>query len=118
MRTFLKVESSNIAGISYNKETKEVNILFIGGAIYTYKEVSVEAFQDLYKANSIGSHLNQNFVKHYSYEKKEPAKEMVYAAIYKQGFENTENNEKYRLHVILTDFDLEREYAIIPCDEE
>ena len=62
--------------------------------------------------------MHRYFKGEYAYERKESATEMIYASIYKQGFPDTEFGEKNRIHVILTDFDLEREYAIIPCNEE
>ena len=52
MSDWKKVESSNIAKVRYVDGDMEVQ--FTKGAVYRYKEVPKEVFEDLLKAESVG----------------------------------------------------------------
>ena len=57
-----QVNSSNIHSIGYISETKTLMVLFKGGGIYNYHDVSAEKHEALMNASSHGAHLNQ-FIK-------------------------------------------------------
>lgn len=61
------VESSNIKSIGYENETLEVE--FLNGSIYQYKNVPKILFSGIMNANSHGKYLNEYIKKaNYRYE--------------------------------------------------
>ena len=69
--TMIPVESSNIAAIGYDKETKTLKVQFKGGADYFYKGVPAEHFAKLKDADSLGSYLGKHIKGTYPHEKAE-----------------------------------------------
>jgi uncharacterized protein YjhX (UPF0386 family) len=63
------VTSSNVAEVGYDAKTKTVLVKFLNKSLYAYKGVDESVFKELKTASSVGSHLNRNFKKVYSYTK-------------------------------------------------
>ena len=57
------VESSNISEIGYNEAEKILAVRFKTGKLYYYLDVPKELWDNLNKAQSIGSFVNANLVK-------------------------------------------------------
>jgi len=72
--TFTFTESSNILGISYNKELKELYVLFKNSKIYKYAGVGIFEYGKLIASNSKGRYLSNNirgkYTATYEYEVK------------------------------------------------
>ena len=64
-------ESSNIVASTYNKNSKDLNIIFKHGGSYTYQNVSATDYMRFETADSQGKILNSN-LKSYSFLKHEP----------------------------------------------
>ncbi len=54
----IQVESSNIAAVGYNEETKELHIEFNSGKTYSYQDVPKEIAVNLVKADSVGKYFH------------------------------------------------------------
>jgi hypothetical protein len=63
------VQSSNIAAIGYDSDTETLEVEFLNGAIYEYKNVSEIINDELMKASSQGAYLNREIKGVYPYEK-------------------------------------------------
>lgn len=61
----VKVNSSAISEVSYDKETQILRIQFVRGAEYDYPSVPECEFHNLVSAPSVGKYFNQ-FIKPYS----------------------------------------------------
>lgn len=61
------VESSNLASVGYDESTRTLEIEFKYGAIYQYREVDKEVYDELMLANSKGSYFNSSIRGAYSY---------------------------------------------------
>lgn len=57
-------ESSNIVASTYDKNTKDLNIIFKHGGSYTYQKVSETDYMRFETADSQGKILNANLKKH------------------------------------------------------
>ena len=57
------VESSNVASVGYDEETKTLEVAFKSGSIYQYPGVEPQTHADLMAAESVGKFVNQNIVK-------------------------------------------------------
>ena len=51
------VESSNLAGIGYNRSARVLEIEFRSGAVYRYREVPAEIYEGLLNAESKGGYF-------------------------------------------------------------
>jgi len=65
----INVESSSIKSIGYNSQSCILEIEFIRGAIYQYRNVPSLHVVRLLFAESIGKYFDQNIKKNYEYEK-------------------------------------------------
>ena len=54
------VESSNIASIGYDADTRTLQIEFNGGAVYNYHPVTEDGHRSLISAPSIGKYFSAN----------------------------------------------------------
>ena len=63
------VESSNVAGIGYNAQTKELHVQFKSGAVYVYQDVSFEVVEAFKEAPSKGKYFNEHIKGAYEFEK-------------------------------------------------
>lgn len=124
MNTFIQVESSNIMGLSYDKEKKEMALLFNGGSITIYKKVELDDFIKTFSAKSIGSHLHRFIKGNFAYVSIGKTVNLEIVDIKKQAFEDIkfDLDAKFdlenKLKMILTDVDFERDYAILPCEDD
>lgn len=55
-----KVESSNIAAIGYDAESKTLQVDFTSGKRYQYQNVPPETFAEFQAANSVGKYFAAN----------------------------------------------------------
>lgn len=53
----VKVKSSNINAIGYDEITKTLEVEFVNGGIYQYKEVPKEIYEGFIKAESVGKYF-------------------------------------------------------------
>lgn len=65
----IPVSSSNIDSVGYDEPNQEVYIRFLNGGMYKYIGVSLNEFENLRDAASVGSYLNRYYKNVYSYEK-------------------------------------------------
>jgi len=66
---FYPVQSSNVEAVAYSPESETAYVRFLNGSTYAYKGVSANAYENLRKAASVGSHLNSYFKNVYPYER-------------------------------------------------
>lgn len=52
------VESSNIAAVGFDPETKTLHVAFSNGTVYRYHDVDAEKHAKLMSADSVGKHFN------------------------------------------------------------
>lgn len=67
------VQSSNIAGIGYDSESRTMLVQFRHGGFYTYADVPPEAYRELIEAESIGRHFAKHIRGNYSFKKVDPS---------------------------------------------
>lgn len=65
----LPVSSSNIAAVGYESETETLEVEFLSGAVYEYKNVPDAVYDQFINASSLGSFFNREISKVYAYEK-------------------------------------------------
>jgi hypothetical protein len=105
MNTFIEVESSNISGLSYDKEKKEMAVLFTNsGGITIYKGIEIDTFHQVLNAKSIGSYLHRKIYKNYSHMNVQPTSKIFLV----------DAGKKYI--TIISDVDFQRKHTIEPCD--
>jgi len=63
------VSSSNIASIGYDNATEVLEVEFLNGSIYEYRNVSSVVYEELMSAASHGSYFNREIRMSYPYEK-------------------------------------------------
>lgn len=61
------VKSSNVSGIAYKESERLLSISFLNGSRYVYIDIEKEHYEELLKADSIGSYLYRNIKGKYSY---------------------------------------------------
>ncbi len=60
---YQEVESSNVSGVYYNAESKQLYVKFKNGREYRYEDVSDEEFKDLIKSGkSFGKTLHSMII--------------------------------------------------------
>ena len=62
------VNSEAAEAIGYNRRKKILRVWYMGGKVYDYFDVPLDAFADLQNATSIGTHLNKIIKRNYSYK--------------------------------------------------
>jgi hypothetical protein len=55
-------QSSNVAAIAHDPNTRTLHVRFKSGHTYTYANVSADAHDDLVNADSVGKHLQQHII--------------------------------------------------------
>lgn len=65
----IAVSSSNVESIGYDADTQTLQIRFLNGGVYIYRNVPPMEFDQLLNAPSIGSYLNRNIKGIYAYER-------------------------------------------------
>lgn len=69
MINLIKVKSTNIDRIGYDKDNKTLYVLFKGQATYTYQDVPEDIYNEFLKAESIGKFFHTNINKKFKFEK-------------------------------------------------
>ena len=67
---WISVESSMIARVRY---TTRLEVEFVNGGRYAYDGVSLELFEDMLKAESVGKYFNNHVKNAHPYKQLEPA---------------------------------------------
>ena len=65
----IAVESSNLASIGYDEETKTLEIQFHSGGVYQYDDVEKEIYEELMSAESHGRYFMSMIRGAYSYSR-------------------------------------------------
>ena len=65
----INVVSSNINAIGYSEDDRMMQVEFIGGSNYIYYDVSLDEFNSVLSANSVGSEFSKVIKKNKRYEK-------------------------------------------------
>ena len=60
MAEMVPLNSSNIAGASYDDDTRELHVMFVSGAEYAYGGVPREVYEGLLAAGSPGKYFAAN----------------------------------------------------------
>ena len=68
---FQPVQSRMILGVRYNKQTKELDVVFHTGGTYRYKRVPRAVYEGLLSASSHGQYMHQRVLGKYEYERLE-----------------------------------------------
>ncbi|MDL1968714.1 MAG: KTSC domain-containing protein [Deltaproteobacteria bacterium] len=63
------VSSSNIASIGYDNDTEVLEVEFLSGSVYEYRNVPSVVYEQLMSAASHGSYFNREIRMTFSYEK-------------------------------------------------
>lgn len=61
--------SSVVATIVYDRASSTMRVIFVSGAIYDYKNVPQNVFNEMKTSDSKGIYLNQHIKGHYEFEK-------------------------------------------------
>lgn len=64
---WVNVASSNVAGISYDKENKNLFVEFSKGSVYVYYGVPKAIAKDMFLANSMGKFVHRYLKNKYAY---------------------------------------------------
>ena len=65
----IPVQSSNLAAIGYDSATETLEVEFLNGSVYEYRNVSQSVYDGLMSASSHGSYFNHEIRMSYPYEK-------------------------------------------------
>jgi len=63
------VQSSLLKSVGYSPEDETLEVEFVKGGVYKYKQVSSQTHAELMSAPSLGSHFARNIRGQYDYEK-------------------------------------------------
>jgi len=63
------VSSSNVAAIGYDVETEILEVEFLSGSVYEYRNVPQVVYEQLMNTSSIGSFISKELKNHYPFEK-------------------------------------------------
>ena len=64
-----EVQSSNIKRVGYNAEKEDLFVEYLSGALYRYKKVPKEVYDQLLESDSKGKFINTYIKGKYEYEK-------------------------------------------------
>ena len=67
MINMIEVTSSNIVAVGH--EDNELHVQFRGGAVYIYKDVLEETFNDMLSSASVGKFLNKQIKPNHAFRK-------------------------------------------------
>jgi hypothetical protein len=59
------IESSMLAAVGYERETRTLVVLFTTGKAYEYYDVPEQVYQSLMAAESKGKYMNEMIIGHY-----------------------------------------------------
>jgi len=67
----LEVESTTFSHIGYDPTAQQLTVVFRdGGETYVYKDISVELYQGLIAADSVGAYYHQNIRDKFQFDRK------------------------------------------------
>lgn len=69
----IPVQSSNIRAVGYDPATREMQVQFLGGGIYSHSEITPQKHAEFVAAKSKGKHYNDVFRGKNGYKKITPA---------------------------------------------
>jgi len=69
IENWVKVSSTNIAGIGYEEETQTLYVQFSHGGTYSYSGVPSSVFEDFKMSQSKGTFFHTHIKNEYSYKK-------------------------------------------------
>ena len=93
----IKVNSSNIHSVGYDKEEKILEIQFSSGGIYFYKNVEFEVYMNFLRAGSKGQFFNDKIKENFPFEKgefKKIEKKISIAPVTPVKLQDTEKQEE------------------------
>jgi hypothetical protein len=61
-KTLKKVDSSMVYAIGYNKDTRDLEVVFKSGKIWIYEDVSKDTYKELMESDSIGSFMRNEII--------------------------------------------------------
>lgn len=64
----LPVDSSNLAAVGYDPETRTLEIEFRNGRVYRYFDVPSDVYEELMAADTLGGYFNRNIRNRYPFE--------------------------------------------------
>lgn len=67
--TMVPVTSSNVMSVGYDDGTHELHVLFKGNRYYIYTNVPHDKFDEMLKAPSVGSYMNENIKKEHQFRR-------------------------------------------------
>ena len=65
IKKLTKVESSMVYAIGYDRETKELEVVFTRGDIWKYRDVPEREYRSMMKSGSIGSYMRSCIIDMY-----------------------------------------------------
>jgi KTSC domain len=65
------VDSESIAAIGYDDDAEVLEVEFVSGAVYRYRGVSQDVFEDFRQAPSKGAYFNRHIKDAYAWEQVE-----------------------------------------------
>lgn len=68
----IPVQSSNIRAVGYDPATREMQVQFLGGAIYSHTDITPLKHAEFIAAKSKGGHYNETFRGKNGYKKISP----------------------------------------------
>lgn len=67
----IEVNSSNIARVGFDKDTSSLFLEYKGGNLYVYSDVSLDIYNKLMSADSVGRFVNEEIKGTYDFVKAE-----------------------------------------------
>lgn len=61
------VNSEMVHALGYDNETQELEVIFMSGGIYRYRNVPRSVFEEMMQAPSVGHYMHTNIMPSYSY---------------------------------------------------
>jgi len=65
-KTLKKVDSSMVYAVGYDKDTRDLEVVFKSGKIWIYEDVSKDIYKELMESDSIGSFMRNEIIGCYS----------------------------------------------------
>ena len=66
---FIAVKSRMILGVRYNKDTRDMDVVFRTGEKYRYKKVPQSVFEGLMSAESHGEYMHKLVLRRYDFDR-------------------------------------------------
>ena len=66
---WVRVKSSNVAGIAYHRKNKNMYVEFLNGAVYEYKGVAVDTARAMFNSGSMGKFVHRRLKGKYPFSR-------------------------------------------------